>query len=156
MPSRETQKEPGAVMRRMTVQDIPAVHALEMLCFSVPWSQGILEQAAGSGLDTFWVLEGGGKLWGCACLRMIAGEGEIERILVHPSCRGRGYGRKLMEQMVIFARESGGEAITLEVRAGNRAAIKLYESCGFVKEGVRRGYYKNPTEDAVIMWNRRI
>lgn len=144
------------VMRRMTLQDIPAVHKLERLCFSVPWPREILEQAADSGLDTFWVLEEDEWLRGYACLRVIAGEGEIQRIGVHPLWRGRGYGRKLMEQMVIFARECSVAEMTLEVRAGNKTAIKLYESCGFVREGVRRGYYKDPEEDAVIMWNRRI
>lgn len=144
------------MMRRMTLQDIPAVHKLERLCFSVPWSRGIFEQTAESGLDTFWVLEDDERLRGYACLRVIAGEGEIQRIGVHPFWRGRGYGRKLMEQMVIFARESGVAEMTLEVRAGNKKAIKLYESCGFVREGVRSGYYKDPAEDAVIMWNRRI
>lgn len=144
------------MIRLMCEGDIREIVELEKLCFFDPWTKGILLQGLESRLDTFWVLEEDGVLCGYADYRMIAGEGEIQRIAVYPSCQGQGYGRKLMEQMVIFSRQQGGGNITLEVRAGNERAIKLYESCGFLKEAVRRGYYRNPPEDGIIMWNRGI
>lgn len=141
-------------IRLMRETDVPAVRELEELCFTDSWSEMLLMQGLGSRLDWFWVLEESGRIAGYANLRIIAGEGEVERIAVHPDCRGLGFGRKLMEQMVSFAREQGVSDITLEVRAGNETAIKLYTSCGFQKEAVRNGYYREPLEDAVIMWNR--
>ena len=61
-----------------------------------------------------------------------------------------------MEAMVTFSRLRGVRAITLEVRESNEGARKLYDSYGFKKEALRRRYYRNPTEDAIIMWNRQI
>jgi len=86
--------------------------------------------------------------------RILAGEGEIERVAVHPLLRGRGFGRKLMEAMVEYASGQGVRDITLDVRVNNQTAINLYESCGFVKEAIRKDYYREPTEDAIIMWRR--
>lgn len=97
---------------------------------------------------------GTGQVVAYANLRLLAGEGEIERIAVNPAMRRRGIGRKLMEAMVTFASQEGVTDATLEVRAGNIAARKLYESFGFVEEGRRKAYYRNPTEDALIMWRR--
>lgn len=143
-------------IRLMRETDVPAVRELEVMCFADAWSEMLLMQGLGSRLDTFLVLEMDGRICGYANLRVIAGEAEVERIAVHPRMRGRGLGRELMEQMVFSAREQGASDMTLEVRAGNERAIKLYASCGFEKEAVRRGYYREPVEDAVIMWNRRI
>lgn len=154
------QEEPGSrsvtVIRRMCIDDISAVYNLEQLCFTDPWSKDLLRQGIEQDFDVFWVIEEAGELCGYANLRVIAGEGEIMRLAVHPFCRGRGYGRKLMEQMEAFSRERGVSEVTLEVRAGNKTAINLYESCGFVKEAVRGGYYREPVEDALILWKRGI
>ena len=86
--------------------------------------------------------------------RVIAGEGELMRIAVHGACRGRGYGRLLMERLLKEAEEENVEDITLEVRASNAPAIALYEAYGFQKEAVRKNYYSGPTEDALIYWKR--
>ena len=87
-------------------------------------------------------------------LRLLAGEGEIQRIAVLPECRRLGVGRKMMEAMVNDAMANQVHAISLEVRESNLAARKLYESFGFAAEAVRKGYYHNPLEDALIMWMR--
>ena len=106
-------------------------------------------------LDDVWLLkETDGTLVGYINYRFLAGEGELMRIAVHPDKRGAGAGRKLMEQMEQDACEQGIEAITLEVREHNASAIHLYQSFGFQAEAVRKNYYHNPTEDAVIMWQR--
>ena len=73
------------------------------------------------------------------------------RIAVHPDLRGRGYARILMDTLVRSAREQGASVITLEVRNSNQAARNLYKSYGFVEEAVRKSYYTEPIEDAVIM-----
>ncbi|MEG2700623.1 MAG: ribosomal protein S18-alanine N-acetyltransferase [Hungatella sp.] len=144
------------MIRRMCAQEIARVAELERSCFSCPWSLKLLEEGLLSPLDVYYVVEEEGLLCGYCDLRVIAGEGEIERIAVHPDCRGRGFAKQMMEQMVSFAKEQGVSEITLEVRTGNLAAIRLYESYGFREEAVRKGYYREPLEDGIIMWLRGI
>ena len=88
--------------------------------------------------------------------RTIAGEAELFRIGVRPPLRGLGYGKKLMEGVVENSRKNGVTAIALEVREGNTPARSLYKSYGFKEECIRSDYYRDPNEDAVIMWNREI
>ncbi len=159
-------------VRPMAPADLQDVWKLERECFSDAWSMKLLEDALANDYDYFWVAECAGsagalsggagaevpvsRFCGYANLRILAGEGEIERIAVDPAMRRRGIGRKLMEAMAEFAGKEGVGDITLEVRAGNLAARKLYESFGFAEEGRRRDYYRNPTEDALIMWRRGV
>lgn len=145
-------------VRAMAPGDLEAVWRLEQECFSEPWSMRTLAEVLAGGLDHLWVAETAGgpaaRICGYADLRVFAGEGEIERIAVDPALRRQGTGRKLMEAMAAFAAEAGARDITLEVRAGNTAAQKLYESFGFAEEGRRKDYYRKPAEDALIMWKR--
>ena len=124
------------MVRWVSREDLETVARLEELCFSIPWSKG--------------------SVVGYANFRMVADEGEIERVAVHPDFRRRGYGRKLMEAMVDYSRKKGVRDMTLDVRVNNEKAINLYESCGFSEEGRRKDYYREPTEDAIIMWRRDI
>ena len=79
---------------------------------------------------------------------------ELMRIAVLPEYRGRGYSRKLMERLEESARAAGAQELTLEVRESNEAALHLYKSCGFRVEAVRKDYYRNPKENALILWKR--
>ncbi len=115
----------------MNKEDLEAVAELERLCFSVPWSFSVLEQGFSNGLDHYIVVEQYGNVAGYANFRIVAGEGEIERVAVHPEMRRQGFGRKLMERMVEYAKSQGVEDMTLDVRVNNEKAINLYESCGF-------------------------
>lgn len=142
------------MIRWMLKDDLDAVAELEQLSFSIPWSYENLEQGLSNGLDQYLVWEENGMAAGYINFRIRAGEGEIERVAVHPLLRGRGFGRKLMEAMVEYASGQGVRDITLDVRVNNQTAINLYESCGFVKEAIRKDYYREPTEDAIIMWRR--
>lgn len=143
-------------IRRMEEKDLPWIAQMEKVCFVENWSYRILEAGIHSPYDTYFVLEQDGRILGYANLRILAGEGEIQRIAVLPEYRRLGAGRKLMDAMVACARENQVYAITLEVRAGNQAARNLYESYGFAPEAVRKGYYRNPAEDAVVMWLREV
>lgn len=142
------------MIRKLEKEDIPQVCMLEQQCFADNWKQQMIEEAMNQKWDTFYVLEEDGILKGYCNLRILAGEGEILRIAVAEEARGRGYGKKLMETMVDFARNQGVKDLTLEVRAGNQAAINLYKTYGFTNEAVRKAYYHTPTEDAYIMWRR--
>lgn len=142
------------MIRLMRSEDLLQVAELEKICFSENWSYGLLESGIYSPYDVYYVYEQEEQILGYCNLRLLAGEGEIQRIAVLPEYRRLGLGRKLMETMVDYAREKKAYAVSLEVRESNRAARNLYESYGFMKEAVRKGYYHNPEEDAVIMWKR--
>lgn len=142
------------MIRRMTAADLEAVAELEKLCFTESWSWNLLEAGLSSEFDEYYVFEQQGRILGYCNLRILAGEGEIQRIAVLPTYRRLGVGRKLMEVMEASAREKRVTAVTLEVRESNAAARRMYESFGFAAEAVRKGYYRSPAEDAVIMWKR--
>ena len=144
------------MIRRMEERDIPEVAELERICFSECWSARILESGIHSPYDVYYVFEQDERILGYCNLRVLAGEGEVQLIAVHPDSRRYGVGRKLMDAMVDFAVENKAAAVTLEVRESNRPARNLYESYGFTAEAVRKGYYRNPSEDAVIMWKRNL
>ncbi|MBR6451638.1 MAG: ribosomal protein S18-alanine N-acetyltransferase, partial [Lachnospiraceae bacterium] len=103
---------------------------------------------------TYLVAELDGKVIGGAGMRNILGDGEVTNVAILAPYRGRGYGRRLMEALLQAGSELGAGAFTLEVRKSNETAIRLYESLGFVKEGVRPGFYERPREDALILWKR--
>ncbi|MGN1170141.1 MAG: GNAT family N-acetyltransferase, partial [Lachnospiraceae bacterium] len=75
-------------------------------------------------------------------------------VAVHPDCRNRGIAGVMLAELLHRGSLMGIEAFTLEVRAGNGSAIRLYEKAGFVTEGIRKGFYDEPKEDALIMWKR--
>ncbi|MCD8083111.1 MAG: ribosomal protein S18-alanine N-acetyltransferase [Clostridiales bacterium] len=141
-------------IRKMKESDLEAVAKLERCCFTEPWSYRLLESGIYSPYDVYYVFEQENQILGYCDLRLLAGEGEVQRIAVRPDVRRRGVGRRLMDAMMDFAEQNGATAISLEVREGNEAARRLYETCGFAAEAMRRGYYHNPPEDAVIMWRR--
>ena len=142
-------------IRKMVIEDLEQVAELEQRSFSDSWSKHLLEDMLNSELDEAWVLEEEpGTVAAYANFRFFSGEGELMRIAVLPEFRGRGYSRKLMERLEKSSLERGVPELTLEVRAGNGAAIRLYKSCGFQTEAVRKDYYRNPREDALILWRR--
>lgn len=144
------------LIRPMTFDDLEAAARLEQDCFTEPWSENLLRSGLDCALDSYLVWEEQGRIGGYCVLRTLGDEGEIQRIAVDQAFRRQGIGRRLMEAMVSVARMKGVRQIVLEVRESNTTARKLYESCGFAQEALRRGYYHNPAEDAVIMWNRAI
>ena len=141
------------VLRPMEEKDVLQVTALEQECFSDAWSEKLVADLLDSSFDEAWVLVCPDEtIAGYINIRFLAGEGELMRIAVKSEYRGRGLSKKLMDRMIRSAYEQEAPELTLEVRAGNEAAIGLYQSYGFVSEAVRKGYYHNPTEDALIMW----
>ena len=140
-------------LRKMTAADVEALTAIEQTCFSDAWSERMVRDLADSSWDEVWVLEAEDIL-GYINYRFIAGEGELMRIAVLPEYRGHGYSKVLMDAMMEAAAKNQITDLTLEVRAGNESAIGLYKAYGFAEEAVRKKYYHNPTEDALIMWLR--
>ncbi len=144
------------MVHEMQPGDVFRVTDIEGICFSDPWSLESIKAGLESSLDTWLVLEEGGDLLGYCVFRIIAGEGELLRIAVLPEYRGRGLAKKLMDQMVEYSRGKKAKSMSLEVRETNKKARNLYRSYGFEEETIRKNYYQDPKENAVIMWNRRI
>lgn len=138
-------------LRKMTMDDVAVLAEMEQRCFSDAWSENMVRDLVDSSWDKVWVLESE-TILGFINYRFIAGEGELMRIAVLPEQRGHGYSKKLMDTMMEDAFQNQITDLTLEVRAGNEPAIGLYKAYGFVEEAVRKNYYHDPTEDALIMW----
>lgn len=142
------------MIRRMVPEDIEAAAELERKYFSTPWSEKSLRESLENPLYLFLVAEEQRRVIGYAGLMKIQDEGDITDIVVEEAFRGRGIGRGLISELLAEGRKCGLHAFTLEVRAGNAAAIRLYEQLGFTPEGYRKRFYEKPAEDALIMWKR--
>ena len=135
---------------------LSALVALEAECFpSDPWGEEALAAHLSSPTaGGLLVTDPAGKPLGAVLYGAIVPEWEIYRVCVTPSARGQGIGRALLVTLHGRLVEAGYDTGMLEVRRSNTPAIRLYESCGYVQTGVRRDYYRHPTEDALIYQKR--
>ncbi len=131
-----------------------SIAALEKECFSEPWSAEDVAESAAEGV-MFFVFEEGGKTVGYAGLQTVLDEGYITNVAVSRSHRRQGVGKALLEEFDKAAEKFSLSFISLEVRESNTAAIALYASCGYKNEGVRKDFYRDPRENAIIMTKRR-
>lgn len=153
----EYEKKHKIELQKMSLEDIDQVCEIENLSFAVPWSRESFEsELVNNNLARYIVAKAEGKVVAYGGIWIILDEGHITNIAVHPEFRGRRIGEKLVKEMIKRAKESKAERITLEVRASNVAARKLYKKLGFKDGGIRKGYYTDTGEDAVIMWNELI
>lgn len=136
----------------MDKENLSGVAAVERECFAQPWSSHLLEQELDNdGASYIVAVDGNGTVVGYAGLSVVLDEGSVERIAVVDAHRRRGLADAMLDVFVRFGRTMGLRTITLEVRSSNAAAIGLYHKHGFHTAGVRRGYYREPTEDALLM-----
>ena len=143
----------GAGMRvvPMAQEHIPALVALESACFAVPWSAAALAEELENPHAAFQVaVDETGRVLGYVGLYCVADEGQIANVAVAPAARRQGVARALLAALARLARERGLSRLTLEVRVSNAPAVALYEGAGFVRDGVRPGFYRQPREDAAI------
>ena len=130
---------------------LAGVAELERMCFSTPWNEAMLEEELYNDTASFIVAEGeDGSVLGYAGLHVILDEGYIDNIAVEEPARKHGVASALLDVYCRFG-AANLAFLTLEVRASNQPAIALYEKHGFVRAGIRKGYYQEPREDAVIM-----
>ena len=143
--------QPRTQIRSMSPVDLKAVAAVEQASYEFPWSQAIFRDCLLAGYQCL-VLEIGGTISGYAIMSVAAGEAHILNLCVHPECQQGGYGRRLLNALLIKAQALGVERVFLEVRPSNDIAIRLYRSAGFEQIGVRPSYYQasGGREDAVI------
>ena len=143
-------------IRTLTFEDLEEAAKIEAACFRQNWSRAVLEESFCRAWNLFFGAEEGGHLAAYGCASVIAGEGEILRIAVLEGFRLRGIGRKLLEALEEESIKRGAKMLMLEVRESNLAARKLYLHAGFSAEGQRKEYYREPKEDAIIMWKRNL
>lgn len=137
----------------MQLADIPDVVAIEQLSFTTPWSYyAFTAELMENDRARYLVARIGNRVVGYIGVWLIADEGHITNLAVHPDYRHRGIGRMLLLAMIELVRSMRGRRLTLEVRVSNAIAQRLYESVGFVGVGIRLGYYQDNNEDALIMW----
>ncbi|MBE3598704.1 MAG: ribosomal protein S18-alanine N-acetyltransferase [Limnochordaceae bacterium] len=137
----------------MRVRDLNDIMVIERLSFSTPWSKSaFLSELLENERAHYLVARADGRAVGYVGIWLVADEGHITNVAVHPEYRSRGVGRKLMEAITELARRKGARRLTLEVRKSNLRAQRLYESLGFQGVGLRKGYYRDNNEDAIIMW----
>jgi len=138
--------------RPMQAEDLPQVLENELRAYAYPWTRGNFLDCLREGKDCR-VVELDGRIIGHGVLALGAGEGHILNVCISRDHQGRGYGRRLLADLLERARCGGVEMIFLEVRPSNLAAIELYESAGFNAIGTRRNYYPAAFghEDAQIM-----
>ncbi len=139
-------------IRRMQEMDLDAVHAIDQLSFSAPWSRRSYENELNDRrLSRSWVAVLGGSIIGAIVAWLLVDELHIVTLSVHPQHRRRGVARSLLRTALAEARQRGAVSAALEVRAGNRPAQELYRDFGFKIVGRRPNYYQDNGEDALLM-----
>ncbi|MCA1024259.1 ribosomal-protein-alanine N-acetyltransferase [Halobacillus litoralis] len=142
-----------ASVRRMTIDDVEAVMQVEKASFAVPWSQETFEkEMTDNPYSFYYVVEEDEKIIGYCGLWLIIDEAHITNIAILPEYRGYKYGELLFGHTCREAVERGAVQLSLEVRVSNMAAQRLYRKFGLVPGGVRKRYYTDNGEDALVMW----
>lgn len=135
----------------MMPRHVLPVARLEKLCFSAPWSEKSIASELENELALWLVAEEAGEVLGYVGSQTVMGESDMMNIAVHPDFRRRGVAGRLLEELLAALAKRGSKSLSLEVRASNEAARGLYESFGFQQVGLRKNYYRNPREDALIL-----
>ena len=134
----------------MAQSHIDAIAAIEQACFSEPWSAAALAEELDNPPAVFLAAVEGETVLGYVGMHHVVDEGFITNVAVFPAARRRGVARALLADLAQYAAAHNLYRITLEVRVSNAAAITLYEGAGYVRDGVRPAFYRDPTEDAAI------
>lgn len=137
----------------MRLEHLNQVMEIEKASFPSPWSRySFVNEVMKNSFAYYIVAVSDKNVVGYAGMWLILDEAHITSVAVHPHHRGNGIGRALMQEMVRRAAMMGINKMTLEVRPSNTAARHLYATLGFIERGVRKGYYADTREDAIIMW----
>ncbi len=135
----------------MTSDHVTQIAALEKQCFSAPWDENSVASELNNPLSCWLVALDGDTVAGYVGSQTVLGETDMMNIAVHPDFRRQGIAEALVNALVDALKERDSHCLTLEVRASNVPAQKLYEKLGFVTVGRRKNYYRNPREDGDIL-----
>ena len=135
----------------MNESHVAQVAALEKLCFSDPWSETSIASELENPLSLWLIAEENGAVCGYVGSQTVLDETDMMNIAVHPDCRRKGIAAALITELVSRLKARGSRVLRLEVRESNFSAIALYEALGFTQLGLRKNYYRNPKENALIL-----
>ncbi|WP_033542634.1 ribosomal protein S18-alanine N-acetyltransferase [Planococcus sp. CAU13] len=139
--------------RKMTVADVDAVYRIEELSFTLPWTKEAFYYEMLENQHAYYVIaETTEGIVGYCGLWLVMDECHVTNIAILPNQRGKKLGEKLMLAAIEVAKENGAKAMTLEARVSNTIARNLYEKLGFKNGGIRKSYYSDNFEDAIVMW----
>ena len=139
--------------RKMTIQDVDAVYEIEKQSFTLAWTKEAFEQEMLKNEFAYYVLaETAEGVIGYCGMWLVMDEAHITNIAISPQQRGNKFGEALMKEAMDQARVQGAKLMTLEARVSNIAALNLYKKLGFQNGGIRKGYYTDNQEDAIVMW----
>lgn len=139
------------LIRHMHRDHLPEVIAIERASFTTPWSEISFLNEIYNPLSSAYVAMLGTEVVGYIVTKRVEDEGHILDLAVHPAHRGEGMARALVSKGLEELRQKGSRYVYLEVRVSNAEAIRLYESFGFRAGGIRKSYYLEPLEDALVM-----
>lgn len=138
-------------IRRAGAEDLNSILKIERQSFPTPWDGGMYMVEFMRKDSEFLVAEKDGKAVGYVCAWKIADEGHVLKIAVGMAERNRGIGKALMDTVNEILKQRGAHEMLLEVRDGNEAGLKFYRALGFEKIGIRKKYYSDTGEDAILM-----
>jgi ribosomal-protein-alanine acetyltransferase len=142
-------------IRVMTMQDLDQVIIVEHSAFEVPWSRNaFISELANNHFATYFVVEFGEQIIGYCGVWVIVDEAHITNLAILSGFRGKKIGETLLRHVMFYAQQKGSRTMSLEVRVGNDIAKSLYRKLGFRSGGIRKNYYSNNQEDALVMWVR--
>lgn len=140
------------LIREMKEEDIDKVFEIETACFPIPWSKkAFIDEIKKNKFAVYVVACKDDKIVGYGGMWIVMNEGHITNIAVHPDYRRMKAATGIVNTLIKIANHNNVDYMTLELRAGNKSAYELYKKFGFRPEGVRKGYYSNDGEDAIIM-----
>lgn len=135
----------------MNESHVAQVAELEKLCFSDPWSENSVASELRNPLSCWLVAEEDGVVAGYVGSQTVMDESDMMNVAVHPDYRRKGIAEALVAELVEALKKRESHCLTLEVRVSNEPAKALYEKLGFTQVGLRKNYYRNPKEDALIL-----
>lgn len=141
------------VFRKMREDDIDQVLEVEHASFTLPWSrEAFYNELHNNKFAVYIVLEADQKIVGYCGVWVIIDEAHVTNVAILPEYRGRKLGEALMRKLIEVVKERGARTMTLEVRVTNYIAQSLYRKFGFQNGGIRKNYYTDNQEDALVMW----
>ena len=146
-------REPTEVIAPMQLHDVAEVLAVEQAAYGFPWTHGNFVDSLRAGHSVWTMRDCGGGLMAYAVMMIALDEAHLLNLTVAPQCQRFGFGWRMLEAMAETARGHGARTMLLEVRPSNVAAQAMYARYGFVRIGIRRGYYPagDGREDAIVM-----
>lgn len=151
MPENQELCDQKYKIRKAEITDLPMIADLEREIFSDAWSFKSLEETWNQKNAVIFAAKIEEKIAGYLIFYYVLDEGEIARIATAPAVRRQGAAGHIFRELVSFCEEQQITRIMLEVRESNEAARRFYEKCGFTEDGIRKSYYENPQENAVLM-----